>query len=86
MGARCRVCTMEATLGCATDSCLLTFAPAASCFESCLLNFALVGGSFDACMEAECPTGSWGPALECVSGVVDAGTCDDMIAGCGITR
>ncbi|MBX3273274.1 MAG: hypothetical protein KF729_23630 [Sandaracinaceae bacterium] len=82
----CRICVMESTLGCARDTCLAAYAPAAACFQTCLLSFAVVGGSFDRCMAAECPEGTWPRARDCVERVVEAGTCDARLTACGISR
>ncbi len=81
----CRICTLQSTSGCARDTCLPSFAPAAACFDTCILSYVLLGGSFDRCMATECPT-TWDAARSCIAGVVEAGTCDAQLAGCGISR
>ncbi|MCB9597496.1 MAG: hypothetical protein H6719_32545 [Sandaracinaceae bacterium] len=82
----CRICNLEATAGCARDTCLARYAPNATCFDSCILSYVLLGGSFDRCMETECPTGAWAPARDCIAGVLEAGTCDSQLTACGIAR
>ncbi len=97
LSAGCRVCNLRATLSCASENgCRSAFgsialAPTAdydglACLERCIQSYAMVGGSFDRCMETECAAGTWATARDCVAGVVEAGTCDAPLAGCGITR
>lgn len=84
LGGACRVCALEGTLGCAQSECLTSLAPAAGCIQECILSYAMLGGSFDRCMATECPD-TWPAARDCVSGVVDAGTCTAQLNGCGVT-
>jgi hypothetical protein len=81
----CRTCALRATLGCARDRCLPTYATAATCIQSCLLSYAVIGGSYERCLQAECPAQA-AAVLSCVAGVVNEGVCDEALAGCGITR
>jgi len=83
LAAGCRICTMESTLGCARDTCLGAYAPAASCFDTCLTSWAIMGGSFVSCMRADCDA-AWPGIAECVQGVIDAGTCDAQMTECGL--
>ncbi|HHH29153.1 MAG TPA: hypothetical protein ENK57_12520 [Polyangiaceae bacterium] len=85
VGGGCRACVLRSTLGCARDACLSTYVPAATCLPSCINSYALLGGTFDRCMQAECPT-AWAAVQSCVAGIVDAGTCDEQLTGCGLTR
>lgn len=82
----CRTCALQSTLGCARERCLLSaYAPAATCLQSCILSYAVLGGSFERCLQTECPAEA-GAVFECVAGVVNEGTCDEALAGCGIAR
>ncbi|HJL17929.1 MAG TPA: hypothetical protein RMH99_19850 [Sandaracinaceae bacterium LLY-WYZ-13_1] len=85
VGSGCRPCALQATLGCAQDSCLAAYAPAGSCIQSCIMSYVLLGGSFARCMETECPS-AWPGVRDCVAGVVDAGTCDGALTECGVSR
>ena len=96
VGAGCRVCNLNATLGCARDACLSALAPLAltptrdhdtlNCLDRCITSYAMMGGSFDRCMATECAGDTWATARDCVAGVLMAGTCDAELAGCGISR
>lgn len=84
LGADCRVCALEGTLGCARDSCLAQLAPTVPCLDTCILSYAIIGGSFERCMATECPD-SWPAARDCAAEVVGAGTCDTQLEACGIS-
>ena len=84
LGAECRICAMQGTLGCAQSACGAELAPAFSCIQTCILSYAMIGGSFDRCMASECPD-TWEAGRDCVSAVVDAGTCTDQLNGCGVS-
>lgn len=81
----CRVCALESTLGCARAACLASYAPAATCMQECILSYVLLGGSYERCMQTECPD-AWPAVVECVNGVIGAGTCDAQLTACGFPR
>jgi len=81
----CRVCMLRATLSCAQSACFASYIPAGTCMQSCITSYVMIGGSYELCMQTECPD-EWPAVRDCVSGIVDAGTCDTELTACGITR
>jgi len=81
----CRACLLQGTLGCAQEACFATYVPAGTCMQSCIGSYSMLGGSFERCMETECPA-EWPAVRDCVSGFVDAGTCDAELTACGLVR
>ena len=85
MDDRCGRCQLEATLNCLRGTCLGQLAAAQTCLRECAVSSIVLEGSFERCLATTCPS-QWEGLVACAAPVFDAGTCDEGLIACDITR
>lgn len=85
MDAGCNRCQLDATLNCLRGTCLGQLAGAQNCLRECATSTIVLEGSFERCLATTCPS-QWEAIVECAAPVFDAGTCDERLTACEITR
>ncbi len=81
----CNTCLIEAVGSCGTAACGADLGKTQTCIQqNCGAAVAGANGDLDACMRANCPA-VYTSAATCMSPVIDGGTCDGVMTGCGLT-
>ncbi len=80
----CGLCAVGALQRCGLIRCLLPLASARACVTDCVLSLNAFGGSMDTCLRASCGA-EYTAMLGCADPEVVAGSCDQALAGCGLT-
>ncbi len=81
----CQRCQLDATLGCLRGTCLGQLAAAQTCLRECAVSTIVMEGSLARCLELTCGT-QWEALASCGDAMMTAGTCDEQLSGCEITR
>lgn len=81
----CLLCNVDALIRCTQTSCGGQLLLAQACLRHCVTNAVVLEGSAERCLQTTCGR-QWDAVVECAAPVVEAGTCDERLAGCGVAR
>ena len=84
LSTACMACSVREMLSC-EPSCANNFFSLQSCFTDCAINTVILGGGIGECLQDRCGE-DYDAMAGCIDPAVKAGTCDEGLAGCGITR
>jgi mono/diheme cytochrome c family protein len=85
MDGTCFLCSIDALVECTRSTCGLQLLNMRNCLTECGTSEVVIDGDITSCFEATCPA-EYAALQTCADPILDAGTCDTLLAPCGLTR